>query len=116
MWWLRSPILLLPASVLATCVSPSAAGPPAELSPTSFHIGAPAGIRRLRPETWGLVAVDVVNAGDQPADVITEGDMLPEGSTVRVIQVRGNRLVVALAPPDDTAGFPSHSPGGTLNS
>ena len=70
MWWFRSPILLLAVSVLATCVSPSAAGPPAELSATSFHIGAPAGIRRLRPETWGLVAVDAVNAGDQPADVL----------------------------------------------
>lgn len=70
MWWLRSPILPLAASVLAICVSPTAAEPPAELSGASFNVGAPAGIRRLRPATWGLVAVDAVNVREQPASVL----------------------------------------------
>jgi hypothetical protein len=66
----RIVLLLAAAGVLAWCGSPSEAQTSEEAAQVSFHVGAAAGIRRLRPETWGLVAVNVVNQGDRPAEVL----------------------------------------------
>src|SRR3990172_1467982 len=69
MWRLSIP-LALAIGAPASCVSRCAAETPEEGPLLSFHVGAPAGIHRCRPETWGLVAVRVANASDQPADVL----------------------------------------------
>ncbi len=68
----RSGVVLLFAAtnVLVWCGFGSAAQTPEEESHVSFYMGGPAGIRRLRPETWGLLGVNVVNAGDRPAELL----------------------------------------------
>ena len=64
-------VLLLAATIAWVCSAlPSAAQTAPERAQVSCHTGAPAGIRCLRPETWGLVAVTAVNAGDEPAEVL----------------------------------------------
>ena len=66
----RAVLLLAVTSALVSPALPSAAQTSEQAAQVSFHIGAAGGIRRLRPETWGLVAVNVVNTGDQAAEVL----------------------------------------------
>jgi membrane-bound serine protease (ClpP class) len=49
----------------------------------------PAGIMEIGAERW---------------DVVTEGGFVPRGARVRVVQVKGNRIVVAPLAADDAAG------------
>ena len=60
----RAILLFAVIIALAWRVFPAAAQAPEEAGQVWFNMGAPAGIRRLRPETWGLLAVNVVNPGD----------------------------------------------------
>jgi len=66
MWRLRIPAVLVMASWASSCAGELQGEDPLP----SFHLGAPAGIRRYRPETWGLVAAWVLNPRDRPADVL----------------------------------------------
>ncbi|HUT95356.1 MAG TPA: hypothetical protein VMY37_38230 [Thermoguttaceae bacterium] len=67
---LRTCFVLAAVVVLAACRSSFAAEGSGEAAVVSARVGPPAGIRRLRPETWGLVGLNVFNGGDQPADVV----------------------------------------------
>ena len=51
----------------------------------------------LRPTGW-------MDVGDERFDVVSEGDFIPKGSRVRVIEVRGNRVVVEVLDDDSVRG------------
>ncbi len=70
MWSLRTCLVLAAAGVFGAGVPSAAAEESGEAAVVSARIGPPAGIRRLRPETWGLVGLNVLNGGDRPADVM----------------------------------------------
>ena len=42
-----------------------------------------------------------IELGEKRIDVVTEGDYVVEGTSVRVIEVRGNRVVVRAVDDDD---------------
>jgi len=70
MWPLKTCFVLAAVAVLAAGISSFAADGSGEAAVVSARVGLPAGIHRLRPESWGLVGLNVFNGGDQPADVV----------------------------------------------
>ena len=70
MWRLRVPVVTVLMSLLATQALLCAAEVADEVPVGSYHFGGPTGIRRNRPGTWGIVAVDVRNTGDRPGEVL----------------------------------------------
>jgi len=71
MWSLRRCLMVAAAGVfVAGAPTVAAEESPGEAAVVSASVGPAAGIRRLRPETWGLVGLNVLNGGDQPADVL----------------------------------------------
>ncbi|MHC4398202.1 MAG: hypothetical protein ACYTG0_00825 [Planctomycetota bacterium] len=64
------PAVLVLAVGTAGPFLPCSAQPAAERPKVSAHLGGPEGVRICQPGRWGIVAVDVVNTGDEPAEVL----------------------------------------------
>jgi membrane-bound serine protease (ClpP class) len=57
---------------------------------------------RTGTATSDLRPAGVARIDGQRVDVVTQGDFIPVGSKITVLRVEGNRIIVALAEPDDT--------------